>query len=392
MQLHPTGQQISLLSLERGTVRQRVRVRFEVTENWTQIAVLEGVAMFETPTAQLNFREGQMARVDAGRVARFQLLRQSDGWSQKRDQLQEQSASAKHLPGTGYGGPDLDLTGSWLQTDDFGIVWKPKVVETWAPFQSGTWRWYDELGYTWIAAEDWGWAPYHYGRWLQHASLRWVWVPGANAVFKPGDIYWMRAAGLALWGPLAPEEVWTGREPARQFAALNTAAARFNPGQRELDLAIAFTRPKDLLSVAQFTVALPSPPLAGSRFDAVNPALNSTALGTVTFGASFEPRVPAVAAAAVATPTIAPPPRPMTTVVIERPVYVEVAEPAVEFCFAVPVYSGVMVLNPTLVEPKKKRPSPDPADPPHHNMKGSTPPNHSVPEPSPPIEKPSAQP
>ena len=170
MQLNPTGQQISLLSLERGTVRQRVRVQFEVTENWTQIAVLEGVAMFETPTAQLNFREGQMARLDAGRVARFKLLRQSDGWSQKRDQLQKQSASAKHLQCIRNGGLDLDLTGSWLQTDD-------------------------------------------------------------------------------------------------------------------LDPTIASTKPKGLLSVVQFTVALLSPPLAGSRFDAVNPARNSMGLGTVTSGA-----------------------------------------------------------------------------------------------------------
>ena len=415
-----TGQQISLLSLDRGTVyftgrpqtrgslsvavpgaqitvRQRVRLRFEVTENWTQIAVLEGVALFETPTAQLDLREGQMARVELGRAARFQLLREiptleSDDWSQKRDQLQERSASAKHLPGVRYGGADLDLAGSWLQTDDFGIVWKPKVLETWAPFQSGAWRWYDELGYTWIAAEEWGWAPYHYGRWLQHASLGWVWVPGASAVFKPGDVYWMRAAGWALWGPLAPDELWTGRGPARQFAALNTAAARFDPGQRELDPALAFAKPKDLLSVAQFTVALPSPPLAGSRFDAVNPALSSTGLGLVTFGgpapqipgASFEPRAPAVARV-----TVDPAPRPTTTVVIDRPVYVEVAEPPVEIYFAVPVYSGVVVLNPILVEPKKKRQSPDPAEPPHHNKKGSTPPEHPSPEPSPPIEKPS---
>jgi hypothetical protein len=421
-----TGQQISLFSLDHGTVyftgrprargslaiavpgaqitvRQRVRLRFEVTENWTQIAVLEGVALFETPTAQLDLREGQMARIEPGRAARFQLFREipaleNDDWSQKRDEAQEKSASAKHLPGVRFGGADLDLAGTWLQTDDFGIVWKPKVTETWAPFQNGTWRWYDEVGYTWIAAEEWGWTPYHYGRWLQHTSLGWVWVPGASAVFKPGDVYWMRAAGLALWGPLAPDELWTGSGPARQFAAVNTSAARFDPGQRELDPAVVFTRPKDLLSVAQFTVALPSPPLAGSRFDAVNAPLNSTGLGTMTFGApapqvpgaSFEPRTAAVTAAA---PIVPAPPRPSTTVVIDRPVYVE-AEP-VEIYFAVPVYSGVVVFNPTVADPKKKRNAAvdavTPADAPHHLEKWITPPEHGKPGPSVPVEKPSAE-
>ena len=412
-----TGQKISLFSLDHGTFyftgrpqlrdslsvalpgaqitfRHRARVRFEISQNATEIAVLEGSVRFSTPTAELDLREGHLARVDSGRVGRFELLREipqleSDDWSQKRDAVQEKSASARHLPGLNFGAADLDLAGSWLQTDDAGLVWKPKVLEGWAPFQNGTWRWFDQIGYTWIASETWGWMPYHFGRWLQNASLGWVWVPGSSRTYKPGEVFWMRAPGLALWGPLAPDEFWTGQGPARQFASLNTTAAKFESGQHELDPSVAVVRPKDLLASAQFIVALPSPPLIGSRLDAVNPALRSIGFGAISLmspdvfvpGSSYEPRSVVVPPATL----VPPPPRPTTTVVIDRPVYVEVPEP-VEIYYPVPVYSGVLVLNPTFAkQPKTDRDTP--GDPhngsPHWPKKRITPPD----EPTPP-EKP----
>jgi len=424
-----TGQRISLISLDHGTVyftgrphahdslsvavpgaqltlRKRARLRFEVNESWTQIAVLEGLARFATPSAELEIREGQMARLDVGRAGRFQLLREippleSDDWSRKRDVAQEGSLSAPHLPGIRFGAADLDLAGSWLQTDDAGLVWKPKTDEDWVPFQKGNWRWYDEIGYTWTAAENWGWTPYHFGRWLQHSSLGWVWAPGSSAVFKPGEVYWMRTAGLALWGPLAPDEWWTGAAPARQFAALNTIAARFEAGQREIDPGTAFIKPKDMLTVAKFTVALPSPPFISARLEDKNAPLQSAGVGAISFaapeaavpGASFEPTPAPASVAPVA--AIPPRPRPATVVVVEQPVYVEVSEP-VQIYFPVPVYSGVVILNPTLAADSNQtkrdsrpdsRPSATPApEPPHHPKKRITPPELSNPV-SVPIDK-----
>jgi len=406
-----TGQRISLYSLDHGTfyftgrppardslsvavpgaqvtLRQRARVRFEISTIATEIAVLEGVVRFSTPTAELDLREGQLARVQPGRAGRFQLFREiptldSDGWSEKRDAAREISASARHLPNIPFGTVDLDLSGSWLQTDESGLVWKPKPAEGWAPFQNGTWHWFDEVGYTWIAAEPWGWLPYHFGRWLQNSSLGWVWVPSYNNAFKPGEVFWMQAPGLALWGPLSPGEAWTGRGPAQQFAGLNTAAARFEPGQRDLDPAVAVVRPKDLLASARFTAALPSPPLPGQRRDAVNSALQSTGVGAITLaspdvtvpGSSFEPRPLAAAPATVAPP----PPRPVTTtVIVDRPVYVEVPEP-VEIFYPVPVYSGVIVLNPVVAkQPTPDRPNNTP-EPPHHIKKRIAPPEATNP-------------
>jgi len=388
-----TGQHLTLLSLDHGTayftgrphtgdtlsvalpgaqitMRNRARVRFDAGTSWTEIAVLEGRVRFATPSAELELHEGQFARVPQETSARFQLLREipelaNDDWSRKRDIAQEASLSAQHLPGIRFGAVDLDLAGSWLQTDDAGLVWKPKVLEGWAPFQTGKWRWYDEIGYTWIAAEEWGWAPYHFGRWLQHSALGWVWTPGASAVFKPGEVYWMRATNVALWGALAPNELWTGQGPARQFAALNTSVARFEPAQRELDPAIAVTKPKDLLTAAQFTVALPSPPLASARLEISNPPLSSASGALLSFssapevqvrGASFEP----MPVTRPPVPVAPPPPRPTQTVIVDRPFYVEVPEP-VEIFYPVPVYTGVLVMNPVIGDgrtPKRRPPDP----------------------------------
>ncbi|MDQ6678478.1 MAG: FecR domain-containing protein [Acidobacteriota bacterium] len=380
-----TGQRISLLSIDHGTVyftghprdhdslgvavpgaqvtlRRASRIRFEVGESGSRISVLEGLVRFSTLSAELEIREGQMARVEPGNTSRFSLFREipeleSDDWSRKRDIAEEQSHSARNLPEVRYGAADLDQAGSWLQTDDAGLVWKPKLIEGWAPFQSGEWHWYDELGYTWIAAEPWGWTPYHHGRWLLHPSLGWVWAPGASAVFKPGEVYWMRANGLALWGPLAPEETWTGVGLPRQFAALHSAIARFSPGVREFAPSLEIAKPKDLLASASFTVALPSPPLAAARLDAVRPALRSVGTRLVSFaapeieirGASFEQR-----AAAVPPAIVSAPPPPARTVIVDRPVYVE-SEP-VEVYYPVPVYSGVVVLNPQNAAPARRNP------------------------------------
>ncbi len=381
-----SGQRITLIALDRGvayftgrlhendslsiavpgaqvTLAHQARLRFTIASSWTEIAVLEGRVRFATPNAELELREGQSARVPQMKSARFQLFREvpemeADEWSRKRDVLHEASLSASHLPGVRFGAQDLDRFGSWLQTDDAGVVWKPKVLETWAPFQSGIWRWYDQLGYTWIAQEDWGWTPYHYGRWLQHSSLGWVWSPGNSGVFKPGEVYWMRAPGLALWGALAPGERWTAAGPAQQFAGLNTSVARFDPGQRQIDPADPVARPKDLLKSAQFTAALPSPPLIADRLNDANAPLESAPVTAISFskapavyvpGASFEAKpIPPP-------PVIAESPHPQRTTVVEKPVYVEIPE---ELYIPVPVYTGFVILNPTITDgrdPAKKK-------------------------------------
>src|SRR5262249_24916706 len=157
--------------------------------------------------------------------------------------------------------------GEWIATDDLGVLWKPKVAEDWAPYRNGRWQWYDAIGYTWISDDAWGWLPYHYGRWTRKDELGWVWAPAKNVVFKPGEVYWLRGAKIAGWGPLAPGEEWISpAAPPRQFLNVNTTWSAFQQDARVIDPA-GFTRPKDAQSAAAFTLALPSPAFLASRLD-----------------------------------------------------------------------------------------------------------------------------
>src|SRR5262249_53218627 len=158
------------------------------------IAVLEGRLRFSSPSAELDLNEGQTARIENGGRGRFFLRREitpldSDRWSEQRDRALATSAASAHLPGLSYGLVDLDAAGSWLETDDLGLVWKPKVNSAWMPYRDGQWMWYDELGYTWTANEPWGWLPFHYGRWALSNTLGWIWLPGKGVTFKPGEVY-----------------------------------------------------------------------------------------------------------------------------------------------------------------------------------------------------------
>ena len=190
------------------TVTRGTRLRLEVQEQWSQIAVIEGTVRFSSPAAEMDLREGQTTRVEPANAARFFLYREVspmelDRWSEDRDQALETSTSAAHVIHR-YGLSDLDAGGEWVQTEEFGPVWKPKAEDGWVPYQKGRWRWYDELGYTWVSDDAWGWLPYHYGRWTRRDNLGWIWVPSTNLIFKPGEVYWLRAPRFAGWGPLGP--------------------------------------------------------------------------------------------------------------------------------------------------------------------------------------------
>jgi hypothetical protein len=257
------------------TVTRGTRLRLEVQEQWSQIAVIEGTVRFSSPAAEMDLREGQTTRVEPANAARFFLYREVspmelDTWSENRDQALETSTSAAHVIHR-YGLSDLDAAGEWVQTEEFGPVWKPKAEEGWVPYQKGRWRWYDELGYTWVSDEAWGWLPYHYGRWTRRDSLGWIWVPSTNQVFKPGEVYWLRAPRFAGWGPLAPGEQWSPNAPPQQFVNANTTFAAFQQDALVIDPSGFTGRPRDPVAATTFALALPSPALAASRLDAVRP-------------------------------------------------------------------------------------------------------------------------
>ena len=389
-----TGQRITLLSLDRGiayftgqatgkdalvlavpgaqlVVSQGVRVRLEAAETASQFAMIEGSATFSSPAAELGIKEGQTVKVEPANTSRFALYREvtpleTDRWNEERDQALASSSAAAHLPRLLYGLDDLDANGTWVATEESGTVWKPTVDEGWAPFRQGRWLWYSQIGYTWVSSESWGWLPYHYGRWARTPSQGWVWAPGESITFKPGETYWLRAAGIAGWGPLAPGETWTAGEAPRLYLHGHTTYARFAPDAVVVDPA-SLVRPREAPAKAVFAAALPSPPLMAARLAAQRPVLRagSTRIVPVLTGVGFEqaPAVQQAAAPPEIAPSMTPPPvaqpapqrqpdyQPVAieTVTVPVPVEVPVYYPA-------PVYTGIVIVNP----PEKRKPTEKP--------------------------------
>ena len=366
-----TGQRVTLISIDHGvayftgeprvhdtlslalpgtqiTLRQGSRIRLAAYPQSSNAAVLEGSVKFTTPGMEMDLRAGQFIQVYAGASDHFTLLREipkmeADEWSEGRDKS-----------GAGYGQWDLDRSGGWVQTPESGLVWKPRTEENWRPFRDGRWEWYDEAGYTWVAREPWGWLPYHYGRWLQDPQLGWVWSPDRrpNPIYKPGDVYWLRGTGRIAWGPLAPSEVWTGAGRPQQYAPANSTIGPFLAGVRVIDPAKLDEKlaanPGEALAGMTFALAPISPALSADRFEAQRPELK-TAETPAPLVTSAEPRVEQAAYAEQQQAPSAPPPPPAFAADLPpAPVDYADASAPLETYIPVPVYTGIVVVDPPL--------------------------------------------
>jgi len=342
-----TGQRITLLSLDHGTayftgeptgkdvmmvvvpgaqvtLTKGARVRATAALEWSQFSVIEGNVRFSSPAADMDLREGQTARVEPATPSRFFLYPEVsalelDKWSEDRDKAEAAPPSAGRVTAH-YGLTDLDASGDWVQTDALGAVWKPKVADGWTPYRDGRWLYYDALGYTWVSDDPWGWLPYHNGRWARKDNIGWVWQPAVSKVFKPGEVYWMRGANLAGWGPLGPGEPWLSANPTanppQYFTSGDTTYAAFQQDVRAIDPA-GFPAPAaEQLKAAGFVLALPSPAFMVSRLDATRPVLKVgktrvvPSVPGVTFSDSVLPPDPVMT-----NPDVAQPP----TVVVDAP-------------------------------------------------------------------------
>ena len=270
-------------------------------------------------------------------------------------------ASRNRLPGLHYGVRDLDANGEWIDTAEFGMAWKPKVSSGWAPFREGKWQWYEGLGFTWIGAESWGWLPYHYGRWMLQPSQGWIWTPGSRRVFRPGEVYWLRGASLAGWGPLAPGEVWNGVTAPTLYLKANTTFARYiqSADLREIDPMDFGEAPKDPLAVAKFLDQLPSPRISADRLEYVR-SPDRQGVIRLSPGSPPEPvRQPEPARSQPVSQAAPPLPR---RSYVEQPMVVmgPPPEPIVETYYLAPIYTGIIVMNP----PEKHPPKPKHQTPP----------------------------
>jgi hypothetical protein len=153
----------------------------------------KGEARVYSNNSGFTLREGRSARifVTGKYLGEFehsdasQYIDTFDRWAVDRDELiaKRQAAAyyGKYYDTDIYGADDLNDYGEWINTRDYGYVWRPYSNATagysdWSPYRYGAWRWVPSYGWSWVNDEPWGWSTYHYGRWIWYNG-GWYWTP-----------------------------------------------------------------------------------------------------------------------------------------------------------------------------------------------------------------------
>ncbi|MFN8010961.1 MAG: DUF6600 domain-containing protein [Holophagaceae bacterium] len=209
-----------------------------------RISVASGDARFriDTPTgtASLQERSGASVEVDHDRVTRFKLHAGRGSFSNERDRASlgagerltiysaqdsldrirsfntyemdgfdqwcddtlvvRRSQSADYVPREirPYA-DDLDEHGEWVDVEDVGTCWRPRVSIEWRPYWRGRWGAYAG-GMTWISDDPWGYVTFHHGRWGWSSRWGWYWIPGV--FYSPAWVAWNWSGGYCGWAPL----------------------------------------------------------------------------------------------------------------------------------------------------------------------------------------------
>jgi hypothetical protein len=128
--------------------------------------------------------------------------------------------------------------GEWVNTGNYGTVWRPRVAQGWRPYYYGRWEWTNE-GWLWVSDEPFGWATYHYGRWTYDGNYGWVWVPGYQ--WAPAWVAWRTSGDVIGWAPLGPGlsvyvstypfvDYWWTFVPTARFCSLPIYTVAYAPG------------------------------------------------------------------------------------------------------------------------------------------------------------------
>jgi hypothetical protein len=99
----------------------------------------------------------------------------------------------------------LDGHGQWIETDEYGAVWRPDATQVgvdFTPYETGgSWA-YTDAGWAFASEYSWGWLPFHYGQWAWFHDY-WGWVPGYQ--WSPAWVEWRHGGGVVGWRPLRPQ-------------------------------------------------------------------------------------------------------------------------------------------------------------------------------------------
>jgi hypothetical protein len=291
---------------------------------------------------QVTFNGANAQSYDVASLAAPDAL---DGWSAARDQQAEDSASSEYVASDTPGSQDLDNSGTWQQTPEYGYVWVPSVVLAgWAPYRFGQWVWVSPWGWTWVDNASWGYAPFHYGRWAQCANGSWCWIPGPRgmrATYAPALVAWVGSpAGAAGpfngnvgWFPLAPREIYVPAYRAstayvrrvnvsntiiiNQSAIANLYASSIPQGHYANNRATAVTAvPQSVFGSGQRLAAaslvqVTTPVLAGAVVTAAAPAITPSVQGLLAADGRRLARPPPALAHRTVVAHAPPPPAPV---------------------------------------------------------------------------------
>lgn len=130
---------------------------------------------------------------------------------------------------------DLDHYGDWQNVDGYGYAWRPRVDESWVPYQQGQWVNDYPYGPTWVSNEPWGYAPYHYGRWA-NVGNQWYWIPeGVNTTpaYAPALVGFVPFADADQigWVPLGPGDVYAPHYYDQNWQPQYLTRANLHPTQ-----------------------------------------------------------------------------------------------------------------------------------------------------------------
>lgn len=171
-----------------------------------------GLARIYSESSGFTLRDGRtasMVKVGSSDEADwdFAELRPFDNWDSWVDERERYLLARlrydnrdRYYDSQVYGAEELDAYGDWVQTGDYGYVWRPhsaviNIYNDWAPYRYGHWDWCPPYGWTWVGDEAWGWAPYHYGRWV-YVNNYWCWAP--RGYYGYGHRAWWRPALVAF--------------------------------------------------------------------------------------------------------------------------------------------------------------------------------------------------
>ncbi|PYS88606.1 MAG: hypothetical protein DMF62_09285 [Acidobacteria bacterium] len=142
-----------------------------------------GFTLHDGRSAKIYVEGNYAGEWEAGDTTQFRD--DFDRWAVDRDltiaRRQGQAYYGKFYDTDIYGADDLNDNGEWINTSDYGYVWRPfrntlSVYADWSPYRYGAWRWVPGYGWSWVNDEPWGWATYHHGRWIWYNGA-WLWAP-----------------------------------------------------------------------------------------------------------------------------------------------------------------------------------------------------------------------